>query len=170
VGSIGTRCAVALVEGGAGDDAIILQQKAARQSVLERYLGKSRFKTSAERVVHGQRLMQAASDIFLGWHRGAATGDTFYWRQLSDTKGEFDTTTLGRGGFGLYVAVCAGCLARAHGRAGDPAFISGYIGTGAALAEAIAEFALSYADQTEKDHQALVNAVSSGRITAETGA
>ena len=169
VGSIGTRCAVALLEGGAEDDAIILQQKASRQSVLEPYLGRSRFKTSAERVVHGQRLMQAASDIFLGWHRGAATGDTFYWRQLSDTKGEFDTATLGRGGFALYVAVCAGCLARAHGRAGDPAFTAGYVGRGAALAEAIADFALSYADQTESDYQALVQAVASGKIAAETG-
>jgi hypothetical protein len=160
---------VALVGGGDEDDAIILQQKTARRSVLEAYLGKSRFKTSAERVVHGQRLMQAASDIFLGWHRGSATGDTFYWRQLSDTKGEFDTDALGRSGFALYVAVCAGCLARAHGRAGDPALISGYVGRGDTLAQAIADFAIAYADQTERDYQAFKQAASVGKIVAEAG-
>jgi uncharacterized protein (DUF2252 family) len=166
IGSIGTRCAVALLEGGAEGDALILQQKAAGRSALETYLPKSRFKTGAERVVHGQRLMQAASDIFLGWHSGAATGDTFYWRQLSEMKGEFDTAALGRGGFALYVAICAGCLARAHGRAGDPALTSGYTGNGRALAGAIADFALAYADQTERDHQALVKAAAAGKITA----
>jgi uncharacterized protein (DUF2252 family) len=167
VGSIGMRCAVALLEGGAEDDAIILQQKAAGRSSLEAYLGGSRFRTGAERVVHGQRLMQAASDIFLGWHSGAATGDTFYWRQLSEMKGEFDTAALGRSGFAVYVAACAGCLARAHGRAGDPALISGYIGRGGALAEAISNFALAYADQTQRDHEALVAAVASGTLPAE---
>jgi uncharacterized protein (DUF2252 family) len=169
IGSIGTRCAVALVEGGDEHDAIILQQKTARRSVLEAYLGKSRFTTSAERVVHGQRLMQAASDIFLGWHRGAATGDTFYWRQLSDTKGEFDTEALGRSGFALYVAVCAGCLARAHGRAGDPALIAGYVGRGESLAQAVADFGIAYADQTERDYAAFKQAASDGRIIAESG-
>lgn len=167
IGSIGTRCAIALLEGGAEGDAIILQQKAAGPSALEAHLGKSRFKTGAERVVHGQRLMQAASDIFLGWHHGATTGDAFYWRQLSEMKGSFETETLGRSGFALYVAICAGCLARAHGRAGDAALTSGYAGNGRALAKAIADFALAYADQTERDHQALVKAVESGRVAAE---
>jgi len=169
IGSVGTRCTIVLLEGGGEDDAIILQQKEAVASVLESYLGKSPFKTGAERVVHGQRLMQAASDIFLGWHRGLMIDTTYYWRQLSDMKGSLDTAALGKGGFSLYVTICAGCLARAHGRAGDAAFTAGYVGKGAALAEAIADFALSYADQTERDYQALVQAVASGKIAAETG-
>jgi len=169
VGSVGTRCTVVLLEGGGEDDAIILQQKEAGASVLEPYLGKSPFKTGAERVVHGQRLMQASSDIFLGWHRGLLVDTTYYWRQLSDMKGSLDTAALGKGGFSLYVTACAGILARAHGRAGDPAFTTGYVGKGAALAEAIANFALAYADQTERDYQALVQAVAAGKIAAETG-
>ncbi len=169
VGSVGTRCTVVLLEGGGEDDAIILQQKEAGASVLEPYLGKSPFKTGAERVVHGQRLMQAASDIFLGWHHGLLVATTYYWRQLSDMKGSLDTAALGKGGFSLYVTVCAGILARAHGRAGDAALTTGYVGKGAALAEAIAGFARSYADQTERDHQALARAVKSGKIAAETG-
>jgi uncharacterized protein (DUF2252 family) len=168
IGSIGMRCAIALLEGGAEDDAVILQQKGAGRSALEAYLGKSRFKTGAERVVHGQRLMQAASDIFLGWHRGTASGAAFYWRQLSEMKGSFDTETLGRSGFALYVAICAGCLARAHGRAGDAALTNGYAGKDSALPEAIADFAVAYADQTERDHQALVKAVKSGRVAADS--
>jgi uncharacterized protein (DUF2252 family) len=169
IGSVGTRCSVALLEGGGDDDAIILQQKEAGASVLEPHLGKSPYKTGAERVVHGQRLIQATSDIFLGWHRGIYVDTVYYWRQLSDMKGSLDTATLGKAGFDLYVSICAGCLARAHGRAGDPAFTSGYIGKGRALAEAIADFAISYADQTERDHQTLVKAVESGKIAAETG-
>jgi uncharacterized protein (DUF2252 family) len=169
IGSVGTRSAVALLEGGGVDDAIILQQKSAGASALEAHLRKNKFKTGAERVVHGQRLMQATSDIFLGWHRALRTDDVYYWRQLSDMKGSLDTAGLGKSGFALYVAICAGCLARAHGRAGDPALTSGYIGKGRALAEAIADFAVSYADQTEKDYQALQKAVKSGKVAAQTG-
>ena len=169
IGSVGTRCTLALLGGGGQDDAIILQQKEAGSSVLEAYAGKSKYRTGAERVVHGQRLMQATSDIFFGWHQSALSGLHFYWRQLSDMKASLDTAELGKGGFELYVMICAGCLARAHGRAGDPAYISGYIGKGRKLSEAIADFAITYADQNERDYQELVQAIKSGKIAAETG-
>jgi uncharacterized protein (DUF2252 family) len=169
IGSVGTRCMIALLEGTGSDDVIILQQKEAGSSVLEPYVGKSGFKSGAERVVHGQRLMQASSDIFLGWHRGSMTDGWYYWRRLGDMQGEVETSDLGRNGFALYVAVCAGCLARAHGRAGDPALASGYIGRSGAVPEAIAAFALAYADQVERDHQALVKAIASGKVAAQKG-
>ncbi|UCG26392.1 MAG: DUF2252 domain-containing protein [Chloroflexota bacterium] len=169
VGSVGTKCWIMLLEGGAEDDAIILQQKEAGASVLEPYTGKSHYESPAQRVVQGQRLTQAASDIFLGWHRGAHTGTHYYWRQLKDMKGSLDVTGLDKKGFETYLHVCAACLARAHARTGDAAAISGYIGKGKTLAQAVAEFAVAYADQTEQDHQALVEAIESGRVTAETG-
>jgi len=169
VGSVGTRCAIALLEGGAEDDAIILQLKEAGASVLELYTTESSYESAAQRVVQGQRLTQASSDIFLGWHHGAITGIDFYWRQLKDMKGSLDVTGLDEAGFETYLQVCAVCLARAHARTGDAAAISGYIGKGKTVAEAIADFADAYADQTEHDHQALVAAIKSGRVTAETG-
>jgi len=169
VGSVGTRCAIALLEGGAEDDAIILQLKEAGASVLELYTTESSYESAAQRVVQGQRLTQASSDIFLGWHHGAITGIDFYWRQLKDMKGSLDVTGLDEAGFETYLQVCAVCLARAHARTGDAAAISGYIGKGKTVAEAIADFADAYADQTAHDHQALVEAIESGRVTAETG-
>jgi uncharacterized protein (DUF2252 family) len=169
VGSVGTRCAIMILQGGSQDDAIILQQKEAGRSVLETYLGQGEYDNPARRVVEGQRLMQASSDIFLGWHQGSITDVHYYWRQLKDMKGSVDVSTLDEDGFGTYVAVCAVCLARAHARAGDAAAISGYMGKGKSLAKAIADFAVAYADQTERDHQALVEAIESGRVVAETG-
>jgi uncharacterized protein (DUF2252 family) len=169
VGSVGTRCWIMLLEGGAEDDAIILQQKEAGASVLEPYTAESSYKSDAQRVVQGQRLIQATSDIFLGWHRGAITGHHYYWRQLKDMKGSLAVTGLDKNGFETYLRVCATCLARAHARTGDAATISGYIGKGKKLANAIADFADAYADQTVQDHQALVEAIESGRVTAETG-
>ena len=169
VGSVGTRCAIALLEGGAEDDAIILQLKEAGASVLELYTTESSYESAAQRVVQGQRLTQASSDIFLGWHHGAITGIDFYWRQLKDMKGSLDVTGLDEAGFETYLQVCAVCLARAHARTGDAATITGYIGKGKTLSKAIADFADAYADQTEHDHQALVAAIKSGRVTAETG-
>ncbi len=169
VGSVGTRCWILLLEGGADDDAIILQQKEAGASVLERYTAESSYESPAQRVVEGQRLTQAASDIFLGWHRGAHTGTDYYWRQLKDMKGSLDVTGLDKKGFETYIKVCGACLARAHARTGDAATISGYVGKGKSLAKAIADFAESYADQTERDHQALVNAIGDGNIQAMTG-
>jgi uncharacterized protein (DUF2252 family) len=169
VGSVGTRCWIMLLEGGAEDDAIILQQKEAGASVLEPYTAESSYKSDAQRVVQGQRLIQATSDIFLGWHRGALTGHHYYWRQLKDMKGSLAVTGLDKNGFETYLRVCATCLARAHARTGDAATISGYIGKGKTLAKSIADFAIAYADQTEQDHEALVEAIESGRVTAETG-
>ena len=114
-------------------------------------------------------MTQATSDIFLGWHQGAVSGVHYYWRQLKDMKGSLDVTGLDEAGFETYLQVCAACLARAHARTGDAAAISGYIGKGKTLAKSIADFAIAYADQTEQDHQALVKAIESGRVTAEIG-
>jgi uncharacterized protein (DUF2252 family) len=169
VGSVGTRCTIALLEGENSGSGLILQQKEAGPSVLEQHLPRRRFGGPATRVVSAQRLMQAASDIFLGQHRGKQAGREFYWRQLKDMKGSFDVTALDKAGFETYVQVCAYCLARAHARTGDPAAIWGYIGTGERFAQAIADFAILYADQTEKDHRALQKAITEGRIRAETG-
>lgn len=169
VGSVGTRCTILLLEGGAEGDAIILQQKEAGASVLEPYMRESEYERPAERVVQGQRLMQAASDIFLGWHESTLSGRHFYWRQLKDMKGSLEVADLDKKGFETYVAVCAVCLARAHARTGDAAALSGYIGKGRALAKAIADFAVAYADQTERDHRLLEESIKAGRIVAETG-
>jgi uncharacterized protein (DUF2252 family) len=169
VGSVGTRCIIVILEGGAEDDAIILQLKEAGASVLEPHTTESSYESAAQRVVQGQRLTQASSDIFLGWHKGAITGTHYYWRQLKDMKGSLDVTGLDEAGFETYLQVCAACLARAHARTGDAAAIAGYIGKGKTMAKAIDDFADAYADQTEQDHQALVEAIESGRVAAETG-
>ncbi len=169
VGSVGTHCAILLLEGGAEEDAIILQQKEAGPSVLEAYLPQRIYTSQAQRVVVGQRMMQAASDIFLGWHQSGLTHTQYYWRQLKDMKGSVDTAKLDEAGLGTYLAVCSMCLARAHARTGDAAAIAGYMGKSNTFDTAIGDFAATYADQTERDHQALVDAVKSGRIAAETG-
>jgi uncharacterized protein (DUF2252 family) len=167
VGSVGTRCLIVLMEGRADDDPLFLQVKEANESVLERHLRKSRYRNHAQRVVTGQRLTQAASDIFLGWIRGR--GDEhrdFYWRQLRDVKGSADLETIQPAGLILYGEACGAALARAHARSGDAAMITGYLGTGGSFAQAIADFAERYADQSEKDHAALVAAIMSGRLEA----
>ena len=169
VGSVGTRCFIALLEGDTQDDAIILQQKQAGSSALEAYLPQEKFASQAQRVVIGQRLMQAASDIFLGWHYSERIRIDFYWRQLKDMKASFDFANLDATGLEIYLKVCGLCLARAHARTGDAAAISGYLGSGDAFDKAIRDFAVIYANQTENDHQALVDAVQSGRIVAKTG-
>ena len=168
VGSVGTRVTIALFEGKKADDALILQQKEADHSSLEAYLTNRDYPSQAQRVVIGQRLMQASSDIFLGWHQ-ASSGNQYYWRQLKDMKGSFDVTTFDADGLAAYLAVCGVCLARAHARSGDPAAISSYLGSSDVFDKAISKFALAYADQTVRDHQALVDAVDSGRIVAEAG-
>ena len=169
VGSVGTHCTIVLLAGDTEQDDMILQQKEADPSALEPYLPKREIASQAQRVVHGQRIMQAASDIFLGWAHGVVEERQFYWRQLKDMKGSFDVSALDESGLGTYLGVCSVCLARAHARAGDAAAISGYLGSGDVFDKAIADFAVTYADQTEKDYQTLVNAVESGRIVAETG-
>jgi uncharacterized protein (DUF2252 family) len=169
VGSVGTRCQIVLLEGESADDTLLLQLKEAGPSVLEPYLPQRKYEPYAARVVIGQRLMQAASDMFLGWHSSALSGRDYYWRQLKDMKGSLDVAALDKAGFETYVSLCGLCLARAHARTGDERAICGYMGRSDSLPEAIGDFAVAYADQTERDHQALRQAVQSGRLVAETG-
>jgi len=169
VGSVGTRCSILLLEGDAGQDTLILQRKEANPSALAAFLPKKRFTSQAERVVIGQRAMQAASDIFLGWNKSKVTGTPYYYRQLKDKKGSFEMQKMDVRGVGAYVAVCGLCLARAHARTGDSAWISGYLGNGTVFDEAIGDFAVAYADQVELDYQRLVEAVNSGRVQAQKG-
>ena len=169
VGSVGTRCGILLLEGRGQDDAIILQQKEAGPSVLEAYLPQRTYLSHAQRVVTSQRMMQAASDIFLGWHQSVLTDTQYYWRQLKDMKGSVDIAALDEAGLGTYLAACSWSLARVHARTGDSAAIAGYLGNSKAFDKAIGKFATAYADQTERDHLALVEAVKSGHIAAEMG-
>ncbi len=167
VGSVGTRCMIALFLGGAeGDDPLFLQIKEAGASVLEAYMGASPYANHGQRVVQGQRLMQAVSDILLGW--STHDGRDFYVRQLRDMKGSAEVERMKPNIFTLYVELCAATLARAHARTSDPAQISGYIGNEDQFDRAIASFAESYADQTERDHAALVAAIQEGRIQAQS--
>lgn len=170
VGSVGTRCFVALLEANSTDDEIVLQQKEAGPSVLEPYLTQQEFANHADRVVIGQRLMQSASDIFLGWSRGfASSGRDYYWRQLRDKKGTVNVSLLDVKGFKDYLACCSSCLALAHARSGDAAGISGYLDGGKPFDEAIANFGVSYAKQTEHDYHAMLDAIKAGRIIAQKG-
>jgi uncharacterized protein (DUF2252 family) len=169
VGSVGTRCSIVLLEGGGQDDALILQLKEAGPSVLEPHLPRRGHVQHARRVVTGQRLMQATSDIFLGWHSSHMTEVDYYWRQLKDMKGSADVGAMDEASFKTYVSVCSLCLARAHARTGDEAAIRGYLGSSDTFAQAIADFSVAYADQTERDYEALVAAARAGRIAAETG-
>ena len=168
VGSVGTRCYVAVFAGPAGGP-LILQVKEARESVLAPYVRGRRHHHQGQRVVTGQRVMQAVSDSFLGWTKSPVTGVEYYVRQLHDMKYGIDIGGLRPAGMRLYAEVCAWALARAHARSGNPAEIAGYLGQGDVFDEAIASFAVAYADQTEQDHAALVAAVGSGRLAGETG-
>lgn len=164
IGSVATRCFVGLFF---CDDKnpLLLQVKEARQSVLEPHAGKSPFENHGQRVVAGQRLMQAASDILLGWVR-AGTGHDFYVRQLRDMKLSLPIEGLTAGQLESYAEICGWTLARAHATSGDPAMISGYLGRGDRSEVAMADFALAYADQNERDYAVLVEAERSGRIEA----
>ncbi|HEV7210556.1 MAG TPA: DUF2252 domain-containing protein [Blastococcus sp.] len=172
VGSVGTRSWMLLfMEDGL--DPLFLQAKEAGPSVLEAFVGPSRFRNSGKRVVVGQRLMQAASDIFLGWVRvegpDGVTRD-FYVRQLRDWKGSFDAESAPPEGMQAYGQVCGWTLARAHARTGDRIALAAYVGGSPAFDVAVREFADAYADQNERDHQALVDAIAAGRIVADAGA
>jgi uncharacterized protein (DUF2252 family) len=168
VGSVGTRCAVVLCLGGAeGDDPLFMQIKEAEASVLEQYVGASPYSNHGQRVVVGQHMMQAASDIFLGW--STFNGRDFYARQLRDMKLSAEVETMVPVGFTAYVQLCAATLARAHARTSDPAKISGYLGNRDTFDRAIADFAEAYADQAELDHAALLAAIKEGRVQAQTG-
>jgi uncharacterized protein (DUF2252 family) len=172
VGSVGTRAWVVLMLGRDGEDPLFLQCKEAQPSVLEPFLGKSEFEHHGRRVVEGQRLMQASSDILLGWLRTTGLdGETrdFYVRQLWDWKSSADVGVMVPPGMAIYGRMCGGTLARAHARSGDCIAIASYLGQGDTFDRAIARFAEIYADQNERDHRALVEAVASGRVTAEQG-
>jgi len=168
VGSVGTRCAIVLALGGAeGDDPLFMQIKEASASVLEPYVGASPYANHGERVVVGQRMMQAASDILLGWM--TYNGRDYYARQLRDMKFSAEVETMDPVLFTAYVELCAATLARAHARTSDAAQISGYLGKGDTFDRAIASFAEAYADQMERDHAALLAAIKEGRVQAQTG-
>jgi len=172
VGSVGTRCWIFLLVGRNQDDPLFLQAKEAQASVLERFVGKSRYRNHGQRVVMGQRVMQAASDIFLGWQRVTdIDGQTrdYYIRQFHDWKGSAEVDTLRVPGATLYARMCGATLARAHARWGDRIAIAAYLGGSGVFDEAIADFAATYGDQNEQDYEALVKAVKSGRLPAETG-
>src|SRR2546421_616611 len=173
VGSVGTRAWIALLLGRDGEDPLFLQMKEAEASVLEEFLGPSEFSNHGQRVVAGQRLMQASSDIFLGWLHVDAGLDgvsrDFYGRQLKDWKGSAETEQMIPRGMATYGKLCGWTLARAHARSGDRIAIAAYLGNGDSFDRAILEFSLAYADQNESDYQQLAAAVKSGRITAETG-
>ncbi len=164
VGSVGTRCAVALLMAGE-NDALFLQFKEALPSVLEAHAGKSRCQNHGERVVTGQRMLQAASDVFLGWTRDD-DGHDYYFRQLRDMKMSVDVGKLNKNELMEYVEVCGWALARAHARTGDAAKIAGYLGKSGAFDKAVQKFATAYAEQTERDHQTLVKAVRAGKLRA----
>jgi uncharacterized protein (DUF2252 family) len=170
VGSVGTRAWIVLMLGRDDQDPLFLQVKEAQQSVLEPHVAPSRFSHHGERVVQGQRLMQAASDVFLGWV--TATGidgvdRDFYVRQLWDWKGSAQVDLMTRRGMAAYGQICGGTLARAHARSGDRIAISAYLGRKPTFDDAIADFAEAYADQNERDYQALISAADEGRIEIE---
>ncbi|HEY6379828.1 MAG TPA: DUF2252 domain-containing protein [Candidatus Dormibacteraeota bacterium] len=169
VGSVGTRCWIVLLVGGGVADAVMLQVKEAEASVLEPAAGASVYENHGRRAVEGQRLMQAASDLFLGWARDPDEGVDYYWRQLHDMKGSIDIAGMTSRGFIAYGGLCAWVLARAHARTGDAAAISGYLGSTDGFDTALCRFARAYADQNERDHAALVKAVKRGRIPVEAG-
>ncbi|MEZ5136571.1 MAG: DUF2252 domain-containing protein [Acidimicrobiales bacterium] len=167
VGSVGTRAFMVLLANEAGEDPLFLQIKEAQPSVLSPHVGASRYDNDGRRVVEGQRLLQAASDLFLGW--GSAGGRDYYVRQLRDMKGGADPSTMLRGGYIAYAALCGTTVAHAHARSIEPDILVGYLGTGANADDALTTFAAAYADQTERDHEALVAAVRAGRIDAIEG-
>jgi uncharacterized protein (DUF2252 family) len=172
VGSVGTRAWIILMLGRDDTDPLFLQAKEAQDSVLAPFVGKSRFTNQGQRVVEGQRLMQAASDIFLGWERaeGLSGGKRdFYLRQLRDWKGSWPPEAMDPRVMSVYGRVCGQTLARAHARSGDRIAIGSYLGTSDVFERSIAEFAEAYADQNERDYQALKDAAASGRVEAKTG-
>ena len=169
VGSVGTRAWVLLFVGRGGKDPLVLQMKEAQASVLEPYLGASEFENHGERVVRGQRMSQAAIDVFLGWQRSVGLDGKehdFYIRQLWDWKASIDLSTMSDSGLHAYTRACGWSLARAHARSGDRLAIAAYLGAGAKFDQAIARFSAAYADQNELDYQRLADAVAAGEVAA----
>jgi uncharacterized protein (DUF2252 family) len=169
VGSVGTRAFIVLLQGRDERDPLFLQIKEATRSVLEGHLPKSRHSQHGARVVHGQRMMQAASDIYLGWTKGVDVNRHFYWRQLRDMKGSADPETMVPAGFVLYARACGWTLARAHARSGDPVAIAAYLGKGDGFDKAVTDFSERYADRNEQDYEEFVKEIRSGRLEAHEG-
>ena len=169
VGSVGTRAFIVLLQGRDQQDPLFLQVKEATRSVLEDHLPKSRYREPGERVVQGQRMMQAASDIFLGWTKGVDAGRYLYWRQLRDMKGSAVVETMNPSTLEFYARVCGQTLARAHARSGDAVAIAAYLGKKDKFDQAITDFAERYADQNEHDYKAFTQAIATGRLEALQG-
>jgi uncharacterized protein (DUF2252 family) len=172
VGSVGTRAWVVLLVGRDDDDALVLQVKEAEASALEAHLGPSGFDNQGRRVVEGQRMMQAAGDILLGWLSAEGLDGVhrdFYVRQLWDGKGSATIEDMGPEHLAAYAGLCGRTLARGHARSGDRAAVAAYLGSGSAFDEAVADFAERYADQNERDYDVLTGAVREGTIEARTG-
>ena len=166
VGSVGTRAYIVLLQGRDEQDPLFLQVKEATRSVLEAHLPKSRFDNPGERVVQGQRAMQAASDIFLGWTKGVQADRYYYWRQLRDMKGSAIVEAMPAFALTFYATVCGWTLARAHARSGDSVAMAEYLGGDDSFEKAVTDFSERYADQNEKDYQQFVGAIKSGRLDA----
>jgi uncharacterized protein (DUF2252 family) len=172
VGSVGTRTWILLLAGRDEADPLFLQFKEAQASVLEPFLGKSRYSQHGQRVVEGQRMMQATADIMLGWERIITIDGQqrdFYIRQLWDSKGSAEVELMDPPRLEAYARICGWTLARAHARSGDRIAVAAYLGKSDSFDRAMASFAEAYADQNERDYQALQEAVASGRVAAELG-
>ena len=166
VGSVGLRAFIVLLQGRDQDDPLFLQAKEATASVLEDHLPKSRYRHPGERVVQGQRMMQAASDIFLGWTKGHLADRYLYWRQLRDMKTSALVETMVPAALTFYAEICGRTLARAHARSGDPVALAAYMGKKDRFEQSIADFSARYADQNERDYEAFAKAIRSGRLAA----
>jgi len=169
VGSVGNQAFIVLLQGRDVHDPLFLQVKQATAAVLEGHLPKSRFRQHGQRVVQGQRMMQAASDIYLGWARDPEDNRHYYWRQLRDMKGSADTESMTPLPLTFYARTCGWTLARAHARSGDPIAIAACLGEDDAFDKSITDFARRYADQNERDYEQFVNAIKSGRLKALDG-
>jgi uncharacterized protein (DUF2252 family) len=170
VGSVGTRAFIVLLQGRDQQDPLFLQVKEATASVLEDHLPKSRYRQHGERVVQGQRMLQAASDLFLGWTKGMDVSRHYYWRQLRDMKGAAEVEAMVPVALSFYAGICGWTLARAHARSGDPVAIAEYLGDDDQFDRSITDCAKRYADQNERDYQAFADAIRSGQLQVREGA
>jgi uncharacterized protein (DUF2252 family) len=169
VGSVGTRAFIVLLQGRDAGDPLFLQVKEATSSVLEGHLPRSRYRQHGQRVVQGQRMMQAASDIYLGWTRGLDTSRHFYWRQLRDMKGSAEIEAMTPLGLEMYGQACGWTMARAHARSGDPVAIAAYLGETTGFDDAVTDFAERYADQNERDYAEFAAAAGNGKLAVAEG-
>jgi uncharacterized protein (DUF2252 family) len=169
VGSVGTLAFIVLLQGRDAHDPLFLQVKEATASVLEAFLPRSRYQLHGKRVVQGQRMMQAASDIYLGWTKTPDGSRHFYWRQLRDMKGSADVESMAPVALTFYGQTCGWTLARAHARSGDPVATAACLGNSDAFDQSVTDFSQRYADQNERDYDEFVKAIRSGRLEALEG-